>query len=401
MKWVAGRVAYTILFFITSFVAWIFRSWAEKILKWIPVLNETCAQEQICYGTLAVYRISFCLALCHLLLAVMMIGATKKGDCRVQLQDGFWGIKILLVLGSVVGAFFMPNVFFNYYGWVALVASGLFILVQLVLLVDFAHSWAENWIGNHEEAEVEGDNKWWYLMLFVSIGLFLAAVGLTLLMYIVFNECGTNVGFITVNLLLCILISAGSIHPKVQEAIPSSGLLQPGLITCYCTYLIFSAIQSEDDGCNPWRSAVGASNTSLLIGAIFTICAVCYATFRASSTIGSVEPETESLVKDAETGAADDKTEHHEDHHVDHDEVLPYNYSRFHIVYALGAMYIAMLMTDWQTVYDPGSSATPNVDSGLAAVWVKVVSSWICLGLYLWTLAGPILFPDRDWSRTA
>jgi len=59
-----------------------------------------------------------------------------------------------------------------------------------------------------------------------------------------------------------------------------------------------------------------------------------------------------------------------------------------------------MLMTDWQTVYNPGSSsdAPPVVDSGLAAVWVKVVSSWICLGLYIWTLVAPILFPDRDWK---
>lgn len=243
-------------------------------------------------------------------------------------------------------------------------------------------------------------------MLVVSIAMFLGGVGLTLTMYIVFHECGLNLAFVTINLLICILITAGSIHPKVQESSPNSGLLQPALISCYCTYLVFSAIQSEDDGCNPWKAATGASNTALLIGAIFTICAVCYATFRASSTIGSIEepePEKQSLMSDAETGEAketinsDDKEEH-----ADPDEKLPYNYFRFHIVYALGAMYIAMLMSDWQTVYNPSESANtaPTVDSGLAAVWVKIVSSWICLGLYIWTLSGPILFPDRDWRAS-
>jgi len=398
MKWVAGRVLYTIIFFIVSFIGWIFRSWAEKILKWVPVLSKACDESQVCYGALAVYRISFCLALFHLILAVMMIGANKKGDCRVQLQDGFWGIKVILLLGSCVGVFFIPNVFFEYYGWVALAASGLFILVQLILLVDFAHSWAENWIEKQEASEDE-DTRWWWLMLIATIVLFVAAVGLTLVMYIIFSGCGSNVAFVTVNLLICIFISALSILPQVQEASPSSGLLQPALITCYCTYLIFSAIQSEDSECNPWKAATSASNTSLLIGALFTICAVCYATFRASSTIGAVE-EKESLIQDTESGGETSSKTEEKDDGVDPDEPTPYNYSRFHIVYALGAMYIAMLMTDWQTVYDPGqgTNTIPNVDSGLAAVWVKVVSSWICVGLYLWTLVGPILFPDRDWK---
>jgi hypothetical protein len=397
MSAVAGRLVYTIVFFIFSFIAWIFRSWAQKILKWVPVLSHACDKEDVCYGTLAVYRISFCLALFHVFLALITIGTSRKGDCRVQLQDGFWGVKVIILAGMCVGAFFIPNAFFEYYGWFALVASGVFILVQLVLLVDFAHSWAENWIGKHEEAE-DGDKKWWWFMLGATGVLFFAALGLTITMYAVFNSCGKNVAFVTINLLLCVVMSAMSIHPKVQETSPASGILQPALISCYCTYLIFSSIQSEDDGCNPWRATTSASNTSLLIGAIFTICAVCYGTFRASSTIGAVEPEKETLIQDTEStgeGAAEVKE------HSDPDEPLTYSFTRFHIVFALGAMYIAMLMTDWQTVYNPGKGANspPNVDSGLAAVWVKVVSSWICVGIYLWTLSGPILFPDRDWSH--
>jgi len=332
-------------------------------------------------------------------LAIMTIGTTRKGDCRVQLQDGFWGIKVLILAAMCVGSFFIPNAFFEYYGWLALVASGIFILVQLVLLVDFAHSWAENWIEKNEEASDEETKWWWWFMLGATGVMFLAALALTITMYAVFNGCGENIAFVTVNLLLCVMLSMMSIHPKVQETSPSSGLLQPALISCYCTYLIFSSIQSEDNGCNPWRSTTSASNTSLLIGAIFTICAVCYGTFRASSTIGAVEPEKESLLADAESGTEGEPSDAKE--HADPDEPLTYSYSRFHAVFALGAMYIAMLMTDWQTVYNPGNGpySPPNVDSGMAAVWVKIVSSWICVGMYVWTLAGPALFPDRDWSQ--
>jgi len=392
---------YLIIFFIFSFVAWIFRGWAQKILQWVPVLKICAENEETCFGTLAVYRISFCLAIFHFLLALMTIGTKTRGDCRGQLQDGFWAIKLLILAGGCVGAFFIPNVFFNYYGWVALGASGLFILIQLVLLVDFAHTWAENWIGKMEEAE-EGDNKWWWILLTSTGVLFLFSLGLTVVMYIFFHTCQTDIAAVTINLLLCIIIGGMSIHPKVQETSPKSGLLQPALITGYCTYLIFSAIQSEDTTCNPWKAASAANNTSILLGAIFTICAVCYSTFRASSTVGAINSEKVSLMRDEEeevgSSAQAEQLAAAKDELTDPDDPVPYNYSKFHFVFGLGAMYIAMLFTDWQTVYNPGS-ANPQVDSGLAAVWVKVVSSWLCVALYTWTLAAPLLFPDRDWSR--
>ena len=42
---------------------------------------------------------------------------------------------------------------------IGMIGSFLFILIQLVLIVDFAHAWNEKWVGNYEEA----DNKWWYV----------------------------------------------------------------------------------------------------------------------------------------------------------------------------------------------------------------------------------------------
>jgi hypothetical protein len=65
---------------------------------------------------------------------------------RAGLQNGFWGLKYLLIIGGWVGAFFIPHGGFGptwmYFG----MAGGLlFILIQLVLIIDFAHSWAEAW----------------------------------------------------------------------------------------------------------------------------------------------------------------------------------------------------------------------------------------------------------------
>lgn len=404
MSHIAGRIMYTVMFFLMSLVAWIFHGWSKQLLENIPVLkrctettDETGTQIS-CYGTLAVYRISFVLAIFHVILALVMIGVKRHGDFRVSVQDGWWAIKLLFLIAGCVGVFFIPNPFFEYFGWIAFAAAALFILVQLVLLVDFAHNWAENWIGKMEEAE-DGDRKWWFILLGTTITLFVFALILTLIMSIFFcrdaSKCQLNIAFVTMNCIFCLLLTLASIHPKVQEHNPRSGLLQASLITAYSTYLVFSALMSSTDSCNPWVASSSASNTSVAIGAVFTIVAVCYTTIRAASQVGEIAPEAEPLVKDEE-GAPVEKSEIEQK--IENDEPVGYNYSRFHLVFALGAFYIAMLMSDWRTVYNPGHD-TATVDSGLAAMWVKIVSSWIGIGLYIWTLIAPVVLPDREWGN--
>ena len=57
--------------------------------------------------------------------------------------------------------------------------------------------------------------------------------------------CGLNVFFVTFNLILSIVASLMSIHPRVQEAKPSSGLLQASIVVIYNTYVVASAMSDE------------------------------------------------------------------------------------------------------------------------------------------------------------
>lgn len=99
-------------------------------------------------GYLAVYRICFAFTCFFALMALMMIGAKSSRDARAGIQNGFWGIKYLIVIAIAIGAFFIPNSGFGgFWMWVGLFGGVAFILVQLVLLVDFAHGWAETWVG--------------------------------------------------------------------------------------------------------------------------------------------------------------------------------------------------------------------------------------------------------------
>ena len=49
-------------------------------------------------------------------------------------------------------------------------------------------------------------------------------------------------------------------------------------------------------------------------------------------------------------------------------------------------------------IFSPESSNTEKFSANQGAVWVKIVSSWLCGGLYLWTLVAPIVLQDRDFG---
>ena len=79
---------------------------------------------------------------------------------------------------------------------------------------------------------------------------------------------------------------------------------------------------------------------------------------------------------------------------AEEDVPVTYNYSFFHLVFALASMYIAMLMTGW------GSNPQERdlIDVGWTSVWVKLVTQWVTAATYIWMLVAPALFPDRDFS---
>ena len=57
-----------------------------------------------------------------------------------------------------------------------------------------------------------------------------------------------------------------------------------------------------------------------------------------------------------------------------------------------------MLLTDWSSLpADVPVGTTPPVYLG--SFWVKIVSQWVCLLIYAWTLLAPYLLRDyRDFG---
>lgn len=255
----------------------------------------------VAVGYLVVYRIGFAFVCFFALMSLLMLGAKSSRDSRAPIQNGFWGIKFLLVIGFTIAAFFIPgSSFASIWMWIGLTGGAIYILVQLVLIVDLAHRWAERWVENYNENESRG----WYCALLSATALqyILACVGIVLLY--IYYDCAINKFFITFNLILCVIVSIVSIHPAVQDKFPRSGLLQSSVITLYAIYLTWSAVSSNPDPkCHSGSPAINTKNAvyfdkTNIIGFIIWMLCLLYSSIQSASKVSQVTvPDVEKQGK--------------------------------------------------------------------------------------------------------
>ncbi|KAI9245462.1 serine incorporator/TMS membrane protein [Sporodiniella umbellata] len=388
---IATRIGYALIFLLNSMLAWLMLSdFAVKQISKITLdyLKLSCVGGK-CYGTIAVHRVCFALFFFHVVFGLLLL----KSQGRSTVQNGWWGPKILFWISLVVGSFFVPNEFFEIWGnYLALIGAAVFILYGLVLLVDFAHRWTERCLENMEFDD--SNNTWKYILIGSTLFTLISSAVLIGVLYGYFAECSLNQFFITFHLILTLSVALLCIWPQVQEANPRSGLSQSSIVILYGTYLVLSAVANEpdDQGCNPLVRSDGPKTTSILLGTLFTFLAIAYSTSRAAykDRDGMQHSESrENLL--IENGAYTQSS-------IDQDkDSEPYNYSFFHFVFAMASMYVAMLLTNWNTIISEAtdSGTLVRIGNSYIAVWVKIVSGWLCYLLYGWSLLAPVFMPDR------
>ncbi|CZT23786.1 related to TMS1 protein [Ramularia collo-cygni] len=439
---IATRIAYAFILLLNSLLSWVLLTpWAVHKLQGILLdyVTINCAGHD-CFGFAAVHRINFALGLFHFVLAMLLLGVTSSKDKRASIQNGWWGPKILVWLGLIVLSFLIPNRFFEVWGnYVALAGAILFLLLGLVLLVDLAHTFAEYCI---EKIEDTDSGMWRGILIGSTLGMYLGSIALTIVMYIFFagSGCSMNQAAITVNLVFLLGISVLSIHPAIQASNPRAGLAQAATVSIYCTYLTMSAVAMEPDdkNCNPLVRATPTRTATIVLGAVVTFLTVAYTTTRAATyglALGSgkaggyvsldaddeagghglvdTQPESrremraEALRRAVESGALpasalDDSDDEDDDEsagkHKNDDEKqrTQYNYSLYHVIFMLATAWVATLLT--QNIggdRDLQQGDFIPVGRTYWASWVKIVCAWVCYGIFGWTLAAPVMMPDR------
>jgi serine incorporator 1/3 len=311
-----------------------------------------------------------------------------------------------------------------------MIGGFLFILIQLVLLVDFAHAWNKNWLDAYASTE---ERSYCCGLVFFTMLFYGAALAIIICLYIFYgadSSCTLNRFFISFNLVVCVIVSVVSILPQVQERLSYSGLLQSSLMTLYVTYLTWSAMTNEPDAkCNPTmqvqnitvqHSASGnavvttpASGAPLqgltidfswhtTIGLFLFFLTVLYSSISSSGhtavgklTMSGMENTQLADGDRAPLSGGDEETNVGQRVWDNEEEGVAYDYSMFHLMFFLASLYIMMTLTSW---YAPQDSNLNTLYANMPSTWVKISSSWVCLALYTWSLIAPLVFPDRDFE---
>ncbi|CAI9113825.1 OLC1v1014508C1 [Oldenlandia corymbosa var. corymbosa] len=317
----------------------------------------------------------------------MMIGVKNQRDPRDSVHHGGWMMKVICWFVLVILMFFVPNELISFYEATSKFGSGLFLLVQVVLLLDFVHGWNDKWVGY--------DEQFWYMaLLVVSLVCYIATFAFSGLLFYLFtasgHDCGLNTFFIVITLVAVFAFAVVTLHPAVNGSI-----LPASVISLYCMYLCYSGLASEprDYECNGLHKHSKAVSTgTLTIGLLTTVLSVVYSAVRAGSSTTLLSPPSSPRAGAGKPLLPLDKADHEEEQ--DKEKPVSYSYSFFHLIFSLASMYSAMLLTGWSTSVGESGKL---VDVGWPSVWVRIVTGWATAALFMWSLVAPILFPDREF----
>ncbi|XP_041001006.1 serine incorporator 3 [Juglans microcarpa x Juglans regia] len=385
----SARLAYCGLFGLSLIVSWILREVAAPLLEKIPWINSSGTHTKEWFQIQAVLRVSMGNFLFFAIFALIMIGIKDQNDRRDSWHHGGWIAKMVIWLLLVVLMFFIPNVVISIYGTISKFGAGLFLLVQVIILLDCTHSWNDAWVEKDEQ-------KWYIALLAVSVGCYIAAFAFSGILFIWFNpsgnDCGLNVFFIVMTMILAFVFAVIALHPAVNGS-----LLPASVISLYCAYVCYTGLASEprDYACNGLNNKSKAVTAStLILGMLTTILSVLYSAVRAGSSTTFLSPPSspKSVVKKPLL-EAEEMEEGKEKSKETEARPVSYSYAFFHVIFALASMYSAMLLSGWTN----SSESSDLIDVGWTSVWVRICTEWVTAVLYIWSLVAPMLCPDREF----
>jgi len=363
--------------------------------------------EDVCGGSFAVYRFSFALCLFFAFLMLLTLGTTVFG---AKAHRGFWFPKIFLLLGLLLSTLFIDNHAMEGYREAARYLSWCFLVIQIVLLIDFGYTWNEKWLRYDEESDSDTFcGSWKSGIVFSAAALYLGSIGMWVNLYVTFGGegCPAQQSIISLTLILSLILTVIS----CTKFAPHGTLLTSAVVTSYATFLCYSALASHPHGaCNPFAMDPSNSWSDLTIGlfvAAISVASTASATTSSKSALIGREQGSEMTAKLEDGSAMESGTSSSINGGAvaDGNDVGQESWWFYHLMMVACSMYMAMLLTDWssQPAFNHGVPATMNeahaYDTSLASFWVKVVAQWICLLLYGWTLLAPYCLRDyRDFG---
>ncbi|PWA81573.1 serinc-domain containing serine and sphingolipid biosynthesis protein [Artemisia annua] len=359
-KSLRARFMYGIIFSLVNLVAWFLRDYGQRVSLHFHVLKACGPEGHECFQTMGVLRVSLGCFIFFFIMFLTTCGTSKLYNIRNTWHSGWWSLKLAILLIALVFSFFIPSDYVHLYGEFARVGAGIFLILQLISVIEFIAWWNAYWMPDERKKRSSCCG------LFMSTLFYLASLCGIIAMYAMYASkpsCTLNIFFITWTAILLLVMMAISLHSKVNR-----GLLSSGIMASYVVFLCWSALRSEPahEKCSPQHDNKHVDWMTVL-GFLIGVSAIVMATFSTG-----IDSETFQLKKQVDQMEDD----------------IPYNYGFFHLIFSLGAMYFAMLFISWNL---DSSTRKWSIDVGWASTWVKIVNEWFAATIYLWKLIWPIV----------
>ncbi|KAK7499730.1 hypothetical protein BaRGS_00009071 [Batillaria attramentaria] len=275
---------------------------------------------------------------------------------------GYWFIKFLLLCGMCAGAFFIPKRFRPYWMYMSMAGGFLFIILQLLLLVDFTYAWNATWVGRRYGKR----NTCGYLDN-PNASLLQASVICLYVVYLTWSALTSQppeeITSIRDTLTpLAKSRQSESVTGATPEPIPT--VLPPAAlhdVTRERELLEDMMMRNVSYKCRPEPAFPQSDLVAAYAGLFITFIMAVYASVRTSNAA--------------------------------HKLGLRKREGRACFCCVIKKRKNDSLLTNW---YRPAESDLNRFNLNWATVWVKMASSWVCVIIYVWTLFFPRLCFGRN-----
>lgn len=388
------RLQYACYLFVGLLATMLFRGALGTLFDKIPILQTGCRVSgsnelrPSCTGEMVTYRISFALTIFFLVhwLSVSDVTCCIKSTVRVTMQKSFFYVKSVILGLLIVTTFFMPNSFFAVYAYAALFFSALFLMLNVLFLVDFSYQWSDDW-GERAENNI----KWMWYLLGIALGCFgigIVVNGVSYYMFVAHPDCNFNAFAITSILVGGLLYTLLSIWAPHGSIVPSS------IVFMYTSCIMFSTLRTQQNSsCHRSSSLLGVTAPSgdrfvvqpgslkeIILNSIVASFTLAYAVVSSGGNSAALN-----------IGVNDDGEDEDPDSvgHLSH-------YMFFYFIMMMGSMYLAMLSTGWHV---SGAGDETLLGSVNVAFWVRSATVWLTMVLYIWSVLAPYTCcKDRDFG---
>ena len=322
-------------------------------------------------------------------------GTTKFG---ARVHRGFWFLKAFTLLSLLITTVFIDNSAMEAYREVARYTSFVFLVIQILLLIDYGYRTNEWLVELDEHSDYEGVCTYKMILLGAAALMYALSITMWVFMSMWFGMagCGPQQALITVTIVMTISLTIVS----CTKIAPHGTLLTSAVVTGYATYQCYSALASHPNAeCN---GTAHHSTPDLLVG--FLVFGVAMMSVAASAWTATSSKD-QLMGKSSATANSDltvtlDSGENSNAAAADDEEVVgPESWWYYHLMMVVVSLYMAMLLSDWSIQPTNLPENLPEFNRNLESFWIKVSAQWVCLLMYAWTLLAPYLLRDvRDFG---